>query len=292
MTKTQDKPVRVKKHGQWRDIFRRLLKNKLAVVGLVLVVIIIVCVVFANLIAPYDPAAIEYSNKFAKLSLAHPLGTDQYGRDLLTRILYGGRVSLLVAVIAVVIAQVLGCFIGVTAGYFGGVYETVMMRIIDIMMAIPGLLLAVLISAALGTGLINTGIAIGLSSIAGGARILRAEAMTIRDQEYIEAAKANGSTHFYTIIKHVLPNTIAPLIVDTTLKIGTAILQISSLSFIGLGVQEPTPEWGSILATGRSYIRDYSPLVLFPGVAIVITLIAFNLLGDGLRDAMDPKLKR
>ncbi len=286
------KARREKKHSQWGDVFRRLRKNRLAMLGGIIVLIVIFSCAFANFLAPYDPAEMDLSNKFCFPCLAHPFGTDEYGRDLLTRVLYGGRVSLLVAVVAVAIAQVLGILIGVTAGFFGGLYETIMMRVIDILMAIPGLLLAVVVSAALGTGLVNTGIAIGIASIAGGARIIRAEAMTIRDQEYIEAARANGSTSFQTIIKHVLPNTLAPVIVDTTLKVGTAILQISSLSFIGLGVQEPIPEWGSILSTGRQYIRDFWPLVIFPGLAIVITLVGFNLLGDGLRDAMDPKLKQ
>lgn len=281
-----------KKHGQWTDVMRRLRKNKLAMFGLILVIFVILCVIFADFLTPYDPAEVNFGNRFAMPSLEHPLGTDNFGRDLLCRILYGGRVSLLVAIISVIIAQLIGGILGVTAGYFGGRYETIIMRFIDIVMAIPGLLLAVVISAALGTGLFNTALAIGLSSITGGARILRAEAMTIRDQEYIEAARANGAPRFHIILKHVLPNTIAPLIVDTTLKIGMAILQISSLSFIGLGVQEPIPEWGAILNAGRAYIRDFWPLVIFPGIAIVITLVGFNLLGDGLRDALDPKLKR
>ncbi len=295
MTKTKTaerKPQTSRKRGQWRDVAHRLVKNRLAMFGLVLVFIVIFSAVFANLLTPYDYSEVDFGNRFDFPTLEHPFGTDNFGRDLLARILYGGRISLLVAVISVIIAQVIGGFLGVTAGYFGGKYETVVMRIIDIIMAIPGLLLAVMISAALGTGLFNTALAIGLSSITGGARILRAEVLTIRGQEYIEAARANGATRRHIILKHVLPNTIAPLIVDTTLKIGMAILQISSLSFIGLGVTEPTPEWGAILSAGRAYIRDFWPMVIFPGVAIMITLIGFNLLGDGLRDALDPKLKR
>lgn len=290
-TKAQ-KPNSQKKRGQWIDVWRRLLRSKLAVFGMILVILVILSAIFADLLTPYDPAQVDFGNRFAMPSLAHPLGTDNFGRDLLCRILYGGRVSLLVAIVSVIIAQLIGGFLGLTAGYFGGKYETVVMRIIDIVMAIPGLLLAVVISAALGTGLFNTALAIGLSSITGGARIFRAETMTIRDQEYIEAARANGATRRHIIMKHVLPNTVAPVIVDTTLKVGMAILQISSLSFIGLGVQEPTAEWGSILNAGRAYIRDFWPLVVFPGMAIVITLVGFNLLGDGLRDALDPKLKR
>lgn len=281
-----------RKRSQWRDVMHRLFKNKLAVLGLIMVVLVLLAVIFANFLTPYDYAEQEFGDRFMYPCFAHPFGTDQFGRDLLARILYGGRVSLLVALIAVVIALLIGGFLGAIAGYFGGMTDTIIMRIIDILMAIPGLLLAVAISAALGTGLVNTGIAVGLSSIPGGARILRSTILTIRGEQYITAAKSNGAGHFHIITKHVLPNTIAPLIVDTSMKVGMAILTISSLSFVGLGVQEPVPEWGAILNVGRAYIRDFWPLVIFPGVAIMITLLGFNLLGDGLRDALDPKLKR
>ena len=281
-----------RKHSQWRDVIHRLFKNRLAIVGLILVAAVLFATIFANFLTPYDYSAQSFSDRFVYPCLAHPFGTDQYGRDLLARILYGGRVSLIVALIAVVISLVIGAVLGAVAGYFGGIYDTVIMRVIDIIMSIPGLLLAVAISAALGTGLLNTGIAVGLASIPGGARILRSTVMTIRDEQYIEAARAGGAGHAYIIVHHVLPNTIAPLIVDASLKVGMAILTISSLSFVGLGVQEPTPEWGAILSSGRAYIRDFWPLVIFPGLAIMTTLLGFNLLGDGLRDALDPKLKQ
>lgn len=280
------------KHSQWRDVMHRLFKNRLAIVGLILVAAVLFATIFANFLTPYDYSAQSFGDRFVYPCLAHPFGTDQYGRDLLARILYGGRVSLIVALIAVVISLVIGAVLGAVAGYFGGMYDTVIMRVIDIIMSIPGLLLAVAISAALGTGLLNTGIAVGLASIPGGARILRSTVMTIRDEQYIEAARAGGAGHAYIIVHHVLPNTIAPLIVDASLKVGMAILTISSLSFVGLGVQEPTPEWGAILSSGRAYIRDFWPLVIFPGLAIMTTLLGFNLLGDGLRDALDPKLKQ
>ena len=270
----------------------RLFKNRLAIVGLILVAAVLFATIFANFLTPYDYNAQSFGDRFVYPCLAHPFGTDQYGRDLLARILYGGRVSLIVALIAVVISLVIGAVLGAVAGYFGGMYDTVIMRVIDIIMSIPGLLLAVAISAALGTGLLNTGIAVGLASIPGGARILRSTVMTIRDEQYIEAARAGDAGHAYIIVHHVLPNTIAPLIVDASLKVGMAILTISSLSFVGLGVSEPTPEWGAILSSGRAYIRDFWPLVIFPGLAIMTTLLGFNLLGDGLRDALDPKLKQ
>lgn len=281
-----------RKRSQWRDVLRRLFRNKLAIVGLVLVCLVLFGTIFANFFTPYDYSAQDFGNRFALPSLEHPFGTDQFGRDLFARVLYGGRVSLLVALLAVAISLVVGAILGAMAGYFGGVVDTVIMRAIDIIMSIPGLLLAVAISAALGTGLVNTGIAVGLAAIPGGARILRSTVMTIRDEQYIEAARSNGAGHGYIILHHVLPNTIAPLIVDASLKVGMAIMTISSLSFIGLGVQEPTPEWGAILSNGREFIRDSWPIIIFPGLAIMVTLLGFNLLGDGLRDALDPKLKQ
>lgn len=281
-----------RRHSQFRDVMHRMRKNKLAMFGLIVVLVILFLTIFANFLTAYDPAAQDYPNRFLYPSLEHLMGTDNYGRDLWTRVLYGGRVSLLVALISVVIGIVVGGFFGATAGYFGGRYDTIVMRIIDIIMAIPVLLLAVALSAALGTGVLNTGVAVGLSSITGGARILRSTVISVRGQQFVEAARANGATHGYIIYHHVLKNCIAPLIVDASLKVGMAILQISSLSFIGLGVQAPTPEWGSILADGRQYIRDFWPLVIFPGIMIMATLLGFNLLGDGLRDALDPKLKQ
>ncbi len=281
-----------RKHSQWRDVMHRLFKNRLAIVGLILVAAVLFATIFANFLTPYDYNAQSFGDRFVYPCLAHPFGTDQYGRDLLARILYGGRVSLIVALIAVVISLVIGAVLGAVAGYFGGMYDTVIMRVIDIIMSIPGLLLAVAISAALGTGLLNTGIAVGLASIPGGARILRSTVMTIRDEQYIGGGTGGSAGHAYIIVHHVLPNTIAPLIVDASLKVGMAILTISSLSFVGLGVSEPTPEWGAILSSGRAYIRDFWPLVIFPGLAIMTTLLGFNLLGDGLRDALDPKLKQ
>lgn len=282
---------RLKKQSQWREVWKRLRRNKLAMVALAVVIILIIVTVFADFIAPYDYAKQDLSNKFQFPSLAHPLGTDNFGRDILSRIIHGGRVSLLVAVMAVGIALVSGCFLGATAGYFGGKYESFVMRCMDIVMAIPGFLLAVSISAALGTGIQNTALAIAVGAVPSYARIMRATVLTIKDQEYIEAARATGASNMRILFRHIVPNTLSPIIVESTLRIGACILQISSLSFIGLGVQPPTPEWGSIMAAGREFIRDFWPIVTFPGVAIMITLFGFNLLGDGLRDALDPRLK-
>lgn len=281
-----------RRHSQWRDVMRRLMRDKLAVVGLVIVVVLIFITLFAKVIAPYDYSAQDLTNKFQMPNAEHIMGTDNYGRDLFSRILVGGQISLLVALIAVVLALVVGGVLGATAGYFGGIYEVIVMRLLDILMAIPGLLLAVAVSAALGTGTMNTALAVSIGSIPSSARILRATVLTIREQEYVEAARATGSTDLRIIMKHILPNTLAPLIVDTTLRIGGCIMQISGLSFVGLGVQPPTPEWGSILSSGREYVRDFWPLVIFPGAAIMLTMFGFNVLGDGLRDALDPKLKQ
>lgn len=288
----KDSGIGTKKHGQWRDVWRRLLKNKLAMAGLVIVVILILSAVLADLIAPYDPYALNMSERFADLSLSHPLGTDNYGRDILSRILYGGRTSLLVSLLALVVSTAIGILIGLTAGFFGGVYEFVTMRIMDVLMAIPSTLLAVAIMAALGSGIVNTALAIAITGVPMVCRVIRGNVLTLRDQEYVEAATATGSSKWRVMMKHILPNTLAPILVECTLRIGGNILAISGLSFIGLGISEPTAEWGAMLAFGRQYIRDYWPLVTFPGVAIMLTLFGFNVLGDGLRDALDPRLKQ
>jgi len=271
---------------------KRLRKNKLAMIGMAIVILLILMAIFADLLAPYGVNEQNPSERFQFPNMQHLLGTDNFGRDLLTRIIYGGRTSLLVALVAVVIALVTGGFLGATAGYFGGAYEAFVMRLMDIIMAVPGFLLAVSISAALGSGTFTTALAISASGIPSYARIIRATVMTIREEEYVEAARATGAGHMRIIFFQILPNTLAPIIVDTTLRIGANILQISGLSFIGLGVQPPTAEWGSIMTVGRDYIRDFYPIVTFPGISIMLTLFGFNLLGDGLRDALDPKLKQ
>ena len=281
-----------KKHGQWVDVMRRLARNKLAMAGLVIVVLLVVVAILAPVLAPYDYKTQEFSNRLAPLSKAHPLGTDEFGRDILSRMIYGARTSLLVALGGVVVCLVIGCTLGLVTGYFGGWIDTVIMRLLDIFMAIPALLLAVAIQSALGAGLFNTMLAVSVAGIPATCRIMRATVMTIRDQEYVEAAIATGSSKARVIFRHILPNTLAPILVEATLKISANIMAISGLSFVGLGVQAPEAEWGAMVSSGRAYIRDYAPLVTFPGLAIVITLVAFNVLGDGLRDALDPKLKQ
>jgi peptide/nickel transport system permease protein len=280
-----------KTHSQWLDVWHRLCSNKLAVVGMIIVAFLVFIAIFADFIAPYDYSAIDPTNRLQMPSLAHWCGTDNNGRDLLSRIIYGGRISLLVSLLSVLISLGLGGLIGAVAGYFGGVVDSVIMRIMDVLMAIPGTLLAVCVSSLLGSGVWQTAVAIAISGIAPTARMLRATALSVRDQEYVEAARAGGSNHWRTIIHHVVPNCLAPIIVDASMKLGGNIMMISGLSFIGLGVQPPTPEWGSILNAGREYIREFWPMITFPGFAIMLTVFGFNVFGDGLRDALDPKMK-
>ncbi len=283
--------VKHKKHSQGGDVLRRLSRDKLAMVGAVIVVGLILVAVFADFLAPYDPTAQDALNRLAWPSLAHPLGTDNFGRDLLSRIIYGTRTSLLVAVISLIISTAAGVILGAFAGFFGGWVETVIMRVMDIIMAVPSILMAVSIQSALGSGIVNTAIAISISGIPMGTRILRAQILSVRELEYVEAAVATGSGNLRILFHQILPNCHAPMIVEISLRIGAAILAISGLSFIGLGVQPPTSEWGSIMTAGRQYIRDFWPLATFPGIAIFLALFGFNVLGDGLRDAMDPRLK-
>ena len=282
----------LRKRSQWRDVWKRLRRNKLAMIGMVLVILIVFSAIFADLISPYPYDGIDVTARLQLPSAEHLLGTDNFGRDLLSRIIYGGRISLLVACAAVLIALVIGGVLGATAGFFGGTYETIVMAFMDILMAIPGFLLAVAISTALGGGTLNTSLAIAVGAIPSYARLVRSQVLTIKDREFVEAAEAMGAGKLRIIFHDIVPNALSPIIVESTLRIGACILQISSLSFIGLGVQPPTPEWGSMISAGRQYIRDFYPIVVCPGLAIMVTLIAFNLLGDGLRDALDPRLKQ
>lgn len=281
----------IKKRSLWADVWMRLRRNKLAMVGMVIVVLLIFMAIFADFIAPYDYSTQDLSNTLQYPSLAHPFGTDNFGRDILSRVIYGGRISLLVSVMSVLLSLIVGGILGAVAGYFGGVLDAVIMRVMDLVMAVPGILLAVCISAALGGGVWQTAIAISIAGIAGTCRLLRATALTVRGQEYIEAARASGSSHFRILFSNLIPNCLAPMIVNTTMSLGGNIMMISGLSFVGLGVQPPIPEWGAILNAGRDFIRTFWPMITFPGIAIALTMFGFNVFGDGLRDALDPKLK-
>ena len=280
-----------KRYSFAADTWRRLRKNKLAMIGIVILVVLIACALFADFLAPYELDAQDLMNTFQLPTKEHIFGTDEYGRDIFSRCIYGARVSLVVGFIAVGFSIVAGVILGSVAGYFGGHVDNGVMRVMDVLMAIPQMLLAISISAALGSGLFNLMLAVGIANTPSYARIVRASVLSVKDQEYVEAAKAIGTSDFMIIIKHVLPNCMAPIIVQATAGVALAILTAAGLSFLGLGIQPPTPEWGSMLSSGRYYIRDNWNMTVFPGLCIAATIFSLNVLGDGLRDALDPKLR-
>lgn len=289
-----DKPKsKNKKRSQWAEVWRRLKKNKMAMVGLTIIGVIVFCAIFADVIADYDTVVIkqDLKHRMEGPTAQHILGTDEFGRDIFARMVHGARVSLQVGLIAVGIAIIVGGSLGAVAGYYGGRLDNVIMRLMDVFLAIPSILLAIAIVSALGPNLFNLMLAIGVSSVPSYARIVRASVLSIRDQEFIEAARAIGANDFRIITKHIIPNALAPVIVQATLGVAGAILSTAGLSFIGMGIQPPAPEWGAMLSGGRQYLRYASHITAFPGIAIMITILALNLLGDGLRDALDPRLK-
>ena len=283
-----------KKRGQWSEMWRRLRRNKMAMIGLGILVVLVLLAVFADVIADYDEVAIKMNTEIRLQgpSKSHILGTDELGRDIFARIVHGARVSLQVGIIAVGIAILVGGSLGAIAGFYGGTLDNIIMRIMDVFLAIPSILLAISIVSALGSTMLNLMIAVGVSSIPSYARIVRASVLSIKDQEFIEAARAIGATDTRIIVKHILPNSLAPVIVQGTLGVAGAILSTAGLSFIGLGIEKPAPEWGAMLSGGRQYLRDAWHVTTFPGIAIMITILSLNLLGDGLRDALDPRLKQ
>lgn len=288
---SNSKPKKMKKQNEFNRVITQLKKNKIAMLGLIVLIIEIILAILSPYISPYGYAEMDMTSCFALPSLKHLFGCDDMGRDIFSRVLYGGRYSISIGIIAILISVVIGIILGAIAGYFGGQVDNVLMRFLDIVQAIPGMLLMIVISAVLGSGFINTVIALSVSSIPGMVRMLRAQMMKERDSEYIEAAMSINCSKFNIIFLHLLPNCISPLIVQATMGVAQTITLAAGLSFIGLGVQPPLPEWGAMLSAARSYIRQSPHLVIFPGLAIAITVLALNLLGDGLRDALDPKLK-
>ena len=280
-----------KRRSQSAEIWRRFKKSKTAIIGLIMLSVLVLLAIFADVITPYDAEKSDAANRLQLPSWEHLFGTDELGRDIFTRIAMGTRISLLVGIVSVTVSAVGGIILGSLAGYYGGKVDTLIMRFVDIWMAIPSLLLNITIVAVLGVGLQNVMIAIGISSIPGYCRTIRASILTIKSSDFIEASKACGASDLYLIATHIIPNSLAPLIVQATLRMGASILVCASMSFMGLGVVPPTPEWGAMLSTGRSFLRDYPHLCTFPGAAIMYTVLAMNLLGDGVRDALDPKLK-
>ena len=280
-----------KRRSQSAEIWRRFKKSKTAIIGLIMLSVLVLLAIFADVITPYDAEKSDAANRLQLPSWEHLFGTDELGRDIFTRIAMGTRISLLVGIVSVTVSAVGGIILGSLAGYYGGKVDPLIMRFVDIWMAIPSLLLNITIVAVLGVGLQNVMIAIGISSIPGYCRTIRASILSIKSSDFIEASKACGASDLYLIATHIIPNSLAPLIVQATLRMGASILVCASMSFMGLGVVPPTPEWGAMLSTGRSFLRDYPHLCTFPGAAIMYTVLAMNLLGDGVRDALDPKLK-
>lgn len=283
---------RKKKEGQFSLVMKRLSHNKLAMAGLIITLAMFVLAFLSKWIMPYDYTAMNMAERFQGVSWKHWCGTDDMGRDIFSRLLYGARASLSLGFLSNIIGTAIGMLIGSAVGYFGGKVDIIVMRLVDILQAIPGILLAIAISAALGSGFGNTIIALSIGNIPMIVRLLRGSILKVRKMEYLEAAQIINCSVPRTIVKYILPNSIAPIIVAVTMGIGNTILMAAALSYIGLGVQPPTPEWGAMLSAGRTYMRDYPHMVLFPGIAIAIIVLSLNMLGDGLRDALDPKLKK
>ena len=291
ITKTTTAPLKEKKESRAKAIFLRLLKNKVAVASAIVLLIIILLAIFAPVLSPYKYDDMDLLAKNQSPSVEHLFGTDNMGRDILVRVMYGGRYSLSISVIGVLGAILLGVIIGAAAGFFGGTVDNILMRFLDIIQAIPDMILTIAVSAALGSGFDKTILALAIARAPAFARILRVNVLQVRTLEYVEAAEAIGCSKWRRIIKHILPNSWTPLIVSATMQIASMILSLAALSYIGLGIQQPLPEWGAMLSAARGFIRDYPYQLIFPGLAIAISVLCLNLLGDGLRDALDPKLK-
>ncbi len=290
---TTDVTKKYKKQSQFKEIVKRLFRNRSAVMGMIIFMCIIVIALSADMLFDYETQVIKQDimNRLQAPSSEHWFGTDEMGRDIFARTMYGAKYSLKIGFSASIVSLAFGLVIGAVAGYYGGWIDMVIMRIMDVLLAIPGTLLAIAIVAALGSSVNNLIIAMSISGIPGFARIVRSSVLTVKDNEYVEAARAIGATDKTIIFGHVLPNGMAPLIVQATLRVANVILSTAGLSFLGLGVPAPHPEWGALLTNARSYIRDYSYMCLFPGLAIMTTILSLNLFGDGLRDALDPKQK-
>ncbi len=274
----------------WRDAWRRLLRNKLAVVGGVTVILLCLVAIFADFLAPYSYTKANFGKIYEFPSREFPLGTDQLGRDVLSRMIFGARVSMLVGVGAQVIIVMIGVPIGLVAGYLGGRVDLLLTRFIDVMYAFPRLLFVILIMSMLGAGLLNIFIAIGLTGWVGIARQTRAQVLSIKEKEFVEGARALGAGFFRTVTKHVLPSALTPIVVSVTFGIPEAIFTEAALSFIGVGINPPTPSWGQMVGENQQYLRSYWHRCVFPSIAIAITMLSFTFFGDGVRDALDPKM--
>ena len=270
---------------------RRSNSNGFAVIGLSIFVALILSVILIPIFSGYGMSDMDMANKCQGPSAAHPFGTDDFGRDIFIRIFYGGRYSLSISLIAVALSTAVGMAIGAVAGYFGGTVDNLLMRILDAIQAIPSLLLTIIVSTVLGTGFDKTILALAITRIPGTVRLLRASVLQTREEQYLEAAEAIGCSHLRRILRYVLPNSWSPIIVHATMGVANTVLSLASLSYIGLGISPPTPEWGAMLSMARGYLRDYPYMLIFPGLFICLTVLSLNMFGDGLRDALDPKLK-
>ena len=281
-----------RKGGLYRDIWRRYKKNKAAMIGLVIMIAIVLIAVCADWIVPYEKVISQSgAERLQPPSAAHWFGTDEYGRDLFARVIHGSRYSLFIGVATSLMALAAGAVLGASAGYFGGVVDNIISRITDVFLCVPPILLSLAVVAALGGNLRNLIIAITISSIPGNVRLIRSVVMTVAEEDYIEAACSYGASRKRIIFRHVLPNAMGPIIVNTTMSISSMILSAAGLSFIGMGIQPPSPEWGALLSEAGAYMFTAPYMLLFPGIFIVLAALSFNLVGDGLTDALDPKLR-
>ncbi|MFR3589357.1 ABC transporter permease [Eisenbergiella massiliensis] len=285
--------MKTKRKSQFSIVIKRITKNKLAMLGFFIIIGLVILVIFADYIAPYSYEEQDYLALLQKpdLTSEHPLGTDNLGRDVLSRLIYGTRYSLKMGVFAVGLNAIFGLTLGAIAGYCGGWIDNALMRFLDIFQSIPGILMAMALAAVFGSGLNSAIIALGITGFGGFARLIRASVLQLSGEEYVEAARAINARHHRILLRHIIPNALAPIIIQVSMSIGATILAGASMSFLGLGAQAPLPEWGTMLSDARNYMRDSGYLLIFPGLMIFFTVMAFNLLGDGLRDALDPKLK-
>ncbi len=286
-------PADVQTRSRSQDFRRTFLSNRLALFGLIIISIFILAAIFAPLIAPYDPLAQDLEGKFAGPSLAHPMGQDELGRDILSRVIYGARISLTAGLAAVIISTAVGTIVALFAGYFGGFTDSILMRLMDTLLAFPSILLAIVIVTVLGPSLVNAMLAVGIVFIPQMARVVRSAVISVKERDYIEAERALGASNTQIIFSGVLPNSTAPLVVQATLTMATAIIDIAALSFLGLGARAPTPEWGAMLTdafkSGFGVFVTGQHALIFPGVAIALAVLSVNFVGDGLRDALDPR---
>ena len=293
---TQAEPIKTLKYRpRWeafKTVSKRLLKNKAAVVGGIIIIFFVIVALLGPLLVKTDPNHHDFLNKLQPPSKEHWFGTDNFGRDIFSRIVHGAKLTLIVGFLSVAVGGIIGVLVGIISGYYGGWFDTISMRIVDVLLAFPGILLALAIVSVLGGSIRNVILAVGIFSIPAFARIVRGSTLQVKKLEYIDAVRSLGASDMRIIFRHILPNIMSPIIVQATMRIATAILTAAGLSFLSLGAPPPTPEWGAILNEGRIYMNNAGHMVLIPGIMIVIVVLAFNIFGDGLRDALDPKMKQ